>query len=217
MPFDWAVQQAFVLNGEPEKSGIPELLLEFFRGRLQHHLTAAGHSPDVVEAVLSARLEKKRADYVPGTKALFSWDIAGISSRVEVLSEGKKRDDFLPLATTFKRVVNIIPTESPGPPVLDLGDLTEPAEVRLVDAFDEVGKRSRELIGSREYEKLFAELRKLKAPVDRFFDQVRVLDSDKPQLMAQRIALLRRIADLFYEIADFSKIYIEQDVRSSKT
>jgi glycyl-tRNA synthetase beta chain len=67
---------------------------------------------------------------------------------------------------------------------------------------------------AREYGNLFKELRKLKAPVDRFFEQVRVMDADNPDLQAQRLGLLKGIADLFYEIADFSKIVVEHESKS---
>ena len=113
-------------------------------------------------------------------------------------------------AVTLFAVVNIIPAKEASKKPTGLEGLTQPAEVRLVDAFNEVSKRSGELIKSREYEKYFAEMRKLKAPVDRFFDKVRVLDPDNARLKSQRVELLMRIADLFYEIADFTKITIDQ-------
>jgi glycyl-tRNA synthetase beta subunit len=74
-----------------------------------------------------------------------------------------------------------------------------------------VNRRSQELIATKQYTKLFAELRKLKAPVDGFFENIRVLDADRADLRAQRLGLLKFITDLFYEIADLSKIVVETE------
>lgn len=210
LPLDHAVRAACAGHGEGEGSGVPDLILAFFRGRLQSHFVSAGNAVDAVEAVLSARLEKKFVPYGRGREA-FSWDVAGLSARVAVLNEARGREDFAALAATFRRVANILPPADPAGGQAALKDLTQPAEVRLVDAFEEVAKRAANLIKAREYKALFGELRKLKAPVDRFFEQVRVMDADQPGLQAQRLGLLRRIADLFYEIADFSKIVLEHE------
>jgi glycyl-tRNA synthetase beta chain len=211
-----AIWRAFKLHGEPEKSGIPNLLKNFFRGRLRQHLVAEGHAHDVVDAVLSARLDKKSVEYLPGDEdrvsmRSFSWDIAGIRSRVELLTREKSGQDFLSLATTFKRVVNILPPADQIGDYGNLQDLTQPAEIRLREVFDEVNRRSQELIATKQYTKLFAELRKLKAPVDGFFENIRVLDADRADLRAQRLGLLKFITDLFYEIADLSKIVVETE------
>jgi glycyl-tRNA synthetase beta chain len=133
---------------------------------------------------------------------------------VAVLAEAKGRDDFVALATTFKRVVNILPPADRADEFAPPEDLGHDAGIRLRDAFREVNERAPGLLKAREYGKLFVELRKLKAPVDRFFEQVRVMDADNPGLRAQRLGLLKLIADLFYEIADFSKIVVEQESQS---
>ena len=163
--------------------------------------------------VLSARLDKKLVSYAPG-REVFSWDVAGLAVRVSVLSEAKKSDDFAPLATTFKRVVNILPPVDQVKEFAPPKDLKDDAEIRLIDAFNEVSERAPGLLKAREYGNLFKELRKLKAPVDRFFEQVRVMDADNPDLKAQRLGLLKGISDLFYEIADFSKIIVEHESES---
>ncbi len=217
LPLDWAVGKACALHGEPDSSGVSDQILEFVRGRLQNHFVSEGHAHDAVEAVLSARLDRKRVTYVPGGDTDFSWDVAGLSARVAVVSEAKREDDFISLATTFRRVVNILPPADQlggRGELADLEDLKEPSEVRLLDAFNEVRSRAQALAGDRQYRALFAELRKLKAPVDRFFETIRVMDADNPGLRSRRLRLLEAIADLFYEIADFSKIVIEQDSQS---
>ena len=50
-----------------------------------------------------------------------------------------------------------------------------------------------------------AALASLRAPIDRFFDEVMVNDED-PQKRAFRLGLLARFRDTCHAIADFSKI-----------
>jgi glycyl-tRNA synthetase beta chain len=50
-------------------------------------------------------------------------------------------------------------------------------------------------------------LSQLKAPIDGFFDEVLVLDQDLA-LRQNRLALLTRIANLFQQMADFSRIVL---------
>jgi glycyl-tRNA synthetase beta chain len=215
VPLDMAIWKAFKLHAEPEKSGIPDLLKHFFRGRLQRHLVAEGHAHDVVDAVLSARLDKKRVEYLPGDEGRvsmgsFSWDIAGIRARVELLTEEKRSEDFLPLATTFRRVVNIIPPAWTGHWEAGPG-LTAPAEKGLADAYVNAKSRIEQLVPAKQYREVFQTLRSLKAPVDVFFEEIMVMDKEHPDLMKQRLTLLQKIADLFFEIADFSKIVVEPE------
>ena len=213
LPLDHAVREACALHGEGDRSGIPDLILAFFRARLQTYFGSSGSAADVVEAVLSARLDKKLVSYAPGREE-FSWDVPGLAARVSVLSEAKKRDDFAPLARTFKRVVNILPPRDHINEFAPPRDLKDDAEMKLIDAFKEVRDHALGLLKAREYGNLFKALRKLKAPVDQFFEQVRVMDADNPDLQAQRLGLLKFIADLFYEIADFSKIAVEHERES---
>jgi glycyl-tRNA synthetase beta chain len=203
--FDEVVKDALALFGEPEQSGWLNVLLEFFKGRLQHLLLSLDHPPDVVDAVISARLERKR-----------DWDIVGVMDRVRVLAEAKKQNDFIPLATTFRRVSNIIPKGGmePWEGFPELEGLNEHAERELLQACGDVFRSSQPLIENRRYRDLFDELRRMKDPVDRFFEEVRVLDPDNPELRKKRLGLLHRVADLFYELADFSKIRVEQETRT---
>ena len=85
------VQWAF--NGLASKVPVPPIdpVLEFFRARLKA-LWGEDHRPDVVEAILSADFD----------------DLLGAQQRLQALSEIVGRPDFLPLATAFKRAVNIL-------------------------------------------------------------------------------------------------------------
>jgi len=168
---------------------------------------------DVVEAVISARLHRKLHFYGPGAETTFSWDVSGIIARARVLAEAKESDGFIPLAAAFRRVVNIIPEGAETSLHTGEGD-REPAEAALAEAYVEVLDAAEPLIRERRYEDLFGVLRTLKPKIDRFFDEVRVMDPAHPDRQARRLGLLTLIASLFYEIADFSKIVIETENRT---
>jgi glycyl-tRNA synthetase beta chain len=55
------------------------------------------------------------------------------------------------------------------------------------------------------YEPRLRSLASLRAPVDRFFDDVLVMAED-PRLRANRLGLLSQALALFYRIADISKL-----------
>jgi glycyl-tRNA synthetase beta chain len=48
-------------------------------------------------------------------------------------------------------------------------------------------------------------MRSLKEPIDKYFDEVLVMDKDE-EIRRNRISMLWEIRDLFFKLADFSKI-----------
>ena len=58
------------------------------------------------------------------------------------------------------------------------------------------------------YEDRLRALAGLRAPVGRFFDDVLVM-AEEPSLRANRLGLMRRVASLFSDLADFRKIQAE--------
>jgi len=48
----------------------------------------------------------------------------------------------------------------------------------------------------------------LKSAVDRFFDEVLVM-ADEPAVRANRLGIMKRVSDLFADVADFRKIQAE--------
>ena len=211
LPMDAALEEALALQGGAAPPETGAALEEFLKGRLKNALLAAGSPHDVVDAVLSARLEKKRVPWARGREEDFSWDVAGIVARARVLAEAKESDGFVPLAAAFRRVVNIIP-EGCETSLHATG--REPAEADLAEAYFAAKEAADPLIRARRYEDLFGVLRTLKPKVDQFFDEVRVMDPTHPERQAQRLGLLTAVADLFYEIADFSKIVVETENRT---
>jgi glycyl-tRNA synthetase beta chain len=159
----------------------------FFLDRLRYVLVARGYPADEVEAVLGAR----------EPDALDDPHEAWLRLKALHRVRSEAREDFEHLAVAFKRAKNIL-GQQPAAKV-DAGLLTEAAERELHAA---VGR----LAGTNgAYEGRLRALAGLRAPVDRFFDDVLVMAEDE-KVRANRLGLLSQALSLFYRIADISKL-----------
>jgi len=164
-----------------------EEVLEFFRTRIQHMLTGEGNSFAVVEAVLSAAFT----------------DVVEALAKVQALEEVRQGLDFAALAVAFKRVINI--SRDAEAVAVDTALFEAGAERDLFAAAELMEQRVNQALPARNYREVCKALADLKAPVDRFFDDVLVMAED-PRVRANRLALLVRISQTFLKMADFSRI-----------
>ena len=81
----------------------------------------------------------------------------------------------------------------------------EPAEEALAAALDAAEPNAAQAVAAERFEDAMAALASLRAPIDRFFDEVTVNDPD-PAKRTARLALLARIRDAVHTVGDFSKI-----------
>ena len=159
----------------------------FLTDRLAYALETRGFDPDEVAAVT-------------GTPALHPLDdVQDVLLRIRALHRARSeaRDDFEHLAVAFKRAKNIL--EKAPPAAIDPHLFESDAERELHDAVGRLGARD----GS--YEDRLRALAGLRAPVDRFFDDVLVMAEDA-RVRANRLGLLHQTVSLFYRIADISKL-----------
>ncbi len=167
-------------------------VLDFLRGRVKA-LWSDEFDTDLVEAVLSAGFD----------------DVLDARRRLEALAEIKRRADFVPLAVAFKRVANIQEkAQGQGAAEVDPALLRDDAERHLASELARVESDVAGLRGRRDYPGVLRAVAELKPSVDRFFDDVLVMAED-PQLRSNRLALMRRVAGLFADVADFRKIQAE--------
>jgi len=162
-------------------------VLDFIRTRFVYFHTSREFPLDAVEAVVRARFD----------------DVVDARRRVEALSAWKRREDFDAMMVGFKRVVNILRNTSPG--AMDPRLLVEPAEQNLFEVLKQVKEAVTPLIDRGEYAEALEVMVRLKAPIDKLFDDVMVMVEDE-QVRNNRLGLLKMIADLFGRIADFSFI-----------
>lgn len=81
----------------------------------------------------------------------------------------------------------------------------EPAEKALIDALDAAAPRAAQAVEAERFADAMAALATLRAPIDRFFEEVTVNDP-QPEKRAARLALLARFRDAVHRVADFSRI-----------
>ncbi len=81
----------------------------------------------------------------------------------------------------------------------------EPAERALIDALEAAAPRAAQAVEAEKFADAMAALATLRAPIDRFFEEVTVNDADASKRTA-RLALLAAFRDAVHRVADFSRI-----------
>ncbi len=175
-----------------DRAVVAEQVLDFLRGRMKA-LWGEEFPVDLVEAVLSAGFD----------------DVVDVRKRLEALAEVKARPDFVPLALAFKRVANIQEKAGEnGVARVDPGLLRDEAEKRLLAEIERVESEAISLRERRNYPAVLRNVATLEPAVARFFDDVLVM-AEEPALRTNRLGLMRRVAALFADLADFRKIQAE--------
>lgn len=164
----------------------------FIHDRLRVYLREQGYTANQVEAVMSP--PPTRVDLVPER-------LAAVRSFV-ALPEAEA------LASANKRIVNILKKSgADAAPAVDRSLFADGAER---DLFTEVQKLLPVVHGHvdrGEYTEALRALASARASVDRFFDDVLVIAED-PALRANRLALLRGLAEAMNQVADISKLAV---------
>lgn len=159
----------------------------FFKERFRNIMISDGFPQDVVDAAISAEFD----------------DIVEVKRRIEALSELRKAPDFDSLGIAFKRVVNIVKGQPKGEVSERL--FVEPVERELYLSFIDTREKVGGKMSERNYPEALSVMKTLKEPVDKFFEHVLVMD-ENADLRKNRLSLLWEIRDLFFRIADFSKL-----------
>ena len=108
------------------------------------------------------------------------------------------------LAAANKRISNILKKQSAEVQSdIDVQALDQAEEISLHDALKNIESECQQLFDHGEYQKGLSKLANLRTPVDNFFENVMVM-SDEPSQQANRLALLKRLQDLFLRVADIS-------------
>lgn len=169
---------------EPFSSPVLTELMDFIVERFRNLIISKEFPQDLVDAVISVEYG----------------DIIEAKRRIEALAEFRKSPDFDSLAIAFKRVVNIVKGQQRG--VVNRELFTE-SENRLYQAYLEIKQQIEEL--GRDYKEALSQMRSLKEPIDIYFTDVLVMDKDE-DIRLNRLSTLWGVRDLFFTIADFSKV-----------
>jgi glycyl-tRNA synthetase beta chain len=195
-------------------------LLSFFHDRLKVYLRDQGIRHDLIDAVLVDAANG--AEEVPGadaprprsggeaTRVSESKDnLLVIVQKARALQKLVESDDGENLLAGYKRAANIIAAEEKkGTRIADSVDTSlfdSEAERALFEALEDVECHARKAIASENFEDAMTHMAKLRAPIDKFFDDV-LVNADDEKIRANRLALLERIRAATATVADFSKI-----------
>ena len=172
-------------------------LHDFVRQRLQFLMEEAGIRFDAARAVLAA-------DW---TDPLHAW------RRAQALNGLRGEDDFLALAAAAKRVRNILAQAAEkgiqvGERALDPARLGHATERALFEAMREAGREAEALSARGDDRGALSMIASVRPIVDRFFDDVLVMDPDEA-VRLNRLTLLQDLSRLLSREADFAEIVVE--------
>ncbi len=137
-------------------------------------------------------------------------DLLLIVRRVEALGKFLDTEDGKNLLAGYKRATNILRDEEKKSGeryagAIDAKLLVEPEEKSLDAAIAAAVKDAAAAIAREDFAAAMAALAKLRAPVDAFFEKVRVNADDAPT-RANRLRLLNHIREATQTVADFSRV-----------
>ncbi|QIF82585.1 glycine--tRNA ligase subunit beta [Brevundimonas sp. 'scallop'] len=169
-------------------------VLAFFADRLTVLLRDQGQRHDLVAAVF----------------ALGDDDLVRIVRRVEALAAFLATDDGANLLAGYKRASNILRAEEKKGPLptgmVRTGLPNQPeAETTLAFAVGAARTAVEAALETEDFAAAMTALARLRAPVDRFFDDV-LVNSDVPAERENRLKLLGQVRDVMGQVADFGQI-----------
>jgi glycyl-tRNA synthetase beta chain len=182
------IGEAMTLYSCPEPAEMASGLERFFLNRVKSIFGEMDFSYDEIEASLAGVLD----------------DVYEAYKRVQALHDLRGNAEFQALLISFKRMSNIIGEENRRYPFKE-SLLQEEDERALHHHFLSQREDVVSRIQEKNYQAVYQILSTFKPHVDRFFDNVLVMDEDR-ELRENRLALLQSIIELFSDIIDFSKI-----------
>jgi glycyl-tRNA synthetase beta chain len=184
------VHKVLMLYGEKVDGSTKtvEKVVDFIKARYINDSIAKGNDAEAVEAVTSVVFD----------------DINDCGRRVEAFMSIKKEAAFPVLASSFKRIRNIIKDNqntNVNPALFQ-----ENSEKELFSLIEEVTGQVDDLVNRKEYLQAVEVLLKMKEPVDNFFEEVMVM-ADDDAVRQNRLNLLTALGRIVLQIGDISKMH----------
>ncbi len=163
---------------------------EFMMARLPVYYKSQGIDSDSVESVICLR---------PSI-------LNDSDKKIRAVNKFRKLPQAESLAEANKRISNIIKKAVDfKPEKVNKKLLSESSEIDLAEQIEVSSKQLKPLFEQRNYEEAMNTLAKLRETVDRFFDNVMVMD-DNIKVRNNRLSLLAALRSQFLTIADISKL-----------
>ncbi|MXP32317.1 glycine--tRNA ligase subunit beta [Parerythrobacter jejuensis] len=163
-------------------------IASFLIERLKVQQRDAGVRHDMIDAVVAVEVDGDNVRMIDTVTALQSF--------VET-------EDGTNLLAGYKRAANILKKEEWDSKPLSY--TPEPSEKALIGALDAAEPQAAAAIEAEDFAAAMSALASLRAPIDRFFEDVIVNAEDK-DVRAARLDLLARFRDAVHRVADFSRI-----------
>ncbi len=200
-------------------------LLDFFADRLKVQQREAGVRHDLIDAVFALGGEDDLVRLLARVHALQAFVttedgtnlLAGYKRAANILKKEDWRGIEGEIAQTGEEDPLAMVDDPDLAPVIaakmadrhaaaeHLSYTPEPAEKALIDALDAAAPRAAQAVEGEKFADAMAALATLRAPIDRFFEEVTVNDADANK-RAARLALLARFRDAVHRVADFNRI-----------
>jgi glycyl-tRNA synthetase beta chain len=179
------------LDGFDAEACIQEVQ-NYVEQRLKHNYLEQDISFDVVDSVLTS----KPADLSDSDERIIACQKFKLDSAAPALAAANKR-----ISNILKKSMEFIP-DSVNMRLLNLDQ-----EKNLFGAIESIKRRFNQEVESQDYETAFKHLASLAEPVDAFFDNVMVNDTEE-EIRLNRLAILQQLNIMFSAIADISKLDI---------
>lgn len=166
-----------------------EELLAFFEDRLRVIFKDKGYSAQEVDAVLATH---------PATPL-------EVPSRLEAVRVFSQMPEAQALAAANKRIGNILKKSNETSTDVDMSLFEQEAESALFAALTEVEPQVKALYEQGAYRDVLQRMAPMKAPVDKFFEDVMV-NVDNEAIRRNRLALLARLHRTMNLVAELSRL-----------
>ena len=190
LSLDAVVQKVIALYTVPLADDTQTSVLSFIKERLRVILSQTQqYTPDIADAVL----------------AVGDVNVIDILKRASALAEFRLTPNFEDVYNALNRVLRILPPSAAE--TIDVTLLQDNAEKQLHDRITEAAPNFIQSIQERDYAKLLTQLAALQPAIDVFFDDVLVM-AEEPALRTNRLALLNKIGQNIYVVADLTNLVI---------
>ena len=171
-----------------DKAEVAQAICSFIKGRMEQIARDAKIKSDTVAAVSRGTIEAP-VDFFALAHALDD-------------ARANDAETFDNLATAYARASHLADVKL-GVDVDEASLL--PVERALLAATDTAQEKVRSAIDSSAYAEVISALAELRDPIDRFFDDVLVMDEDEA-VKNNRLRLLNRFVAVFHDVADMSEL-----------
>jgi glycyl-tRNA synthetase beta chain len=181
-----ALQNLADLFPLPEK--VDERIFQFFEQRFEPVFSERGYESDLIQSILPMSLDRSLKE---------------VEGRLDALKKFREEKDYNSFLLAIKRVHNILPKRA----VLELRTelLMEEAEKNLKENLDAMKHSLSGLLEEKRHYDAINLLTSLTEPINKFFDQVLVMDK-REEIKQNRFALLQGVWKTASTITDFSKL-----------